>query len=138
MGMDFTVQKALRVAREEERVDRALQQLSGAHVNSVSSRRVQNGVSARRPLNANGQHGGLPPPPVLPPLLLVGLLPPRLRHHRLVWVRASAAARRSTGLTPAPALLGAALVRGAGSADTSAKSAGRPAISQLQVLDRRR
>lgn len=41
MGKDFTVQKALSVAREEERVDRALEQFSAAHVDSVSSRRVK-------------------------------------------------------------------------------------------------
>ncbi|KAH6933758.1 hypothetical protein HPB50_018069 [Hyalomma asiaticum] len=46
MGKDFTVQKALSVAREEERVDRALEQLSGAHVDSVSSRRVHDSVPA--------------------------------------------------------------------------------------------
>ncbi|KAH6945709.1 hypothetical protein HPB50_009688 [Hyalomma asiaticum] len=82
--------------------------------------------------------GAPPPPPVLPPLLLVGLLPPRLRHRRLVWVHASAADRRSTGQTPAPAPLGAALVRGAGSAATSLRSADRLGIRQLlQVLERR-
>ncbi|KAH6926573.1 hypothetical protein HPB50_019812 [Hyalomma asiaticum] len=82
--------------------------------------------------------GAFPPPPVLPPLLLGGLLPPRLRHPRLAWVRATAAARRSTGPTPAPALLGVVLVRGVGSAGTSLKSAGRPGIRLLQDLSRRR
>lgn len=99
----------------------------------------------RRPRPALRERAPVPdtrktfPASVLPPLLLLGLLPPRLRHRRLVWVRASAAARRSTGPTPAPALLGAALVRGAGSAGTTLKSAGRLDVRQLlQVQDRRR
>ncbi|KAH6926612.1 hypothetical protein HPB50_019920 [Hyalomma asiaticum] len=72
--------------------------------------------------------GASPPAPVLPP---------RLRHRRLAQVRASAAARRSTRPIPALAPLEAALVRGAGSAGTSLKSADHPGIRQLlQILDR--
>ncbi|KAH6928346.1 hypothetical protein HPB50_014902 [Hyalomma asiaticum] len=68
------------------------------------------------------------PPPVLPPLLLGGLLPPRLRIRRLEWLRAFTDAGRSTGPALAPALLGAALVRGAGIAGSSpvSRSLGSP------------
>ncbi|KAL1472729.1 hypothetical protein MTO96_039145 [Rhipicephalus appendiculatus] len=60
MGKDFSVQKALDVAREEERVDRALLQLSGVQVDAVSSRPVQVSVSARRILHNAGPNGGRP------------------------------------------------------------------------------
>ncbi|KAL1446375.1 hypothetical protein MTO96_044607, partial [Rhipicephalus appendiculatus] len=61
MGKDFSAQKALDVAREEERVDRALLQLSGVQVDAVSSRPIQNGVSARRILHNARPNGGRPP-----------------------------------------------------------------------------
>ncbi|KAL1486627.1 hypothetical protein MTO96_031315 [Rhipicephalus appendiculatus] len=61
MGKDFTVQKALDVAREEERVDRALLQLSG----SISRRRVVASDSRWRRSSPNssnaGPNGGRPP-----------------------------------------------------------------------------
>ncbi|KAH6922371.1 hypothetical protein HPB50_013411 [Hyalomma asiaticum] len=37
------------------------QQFSCVHVDTVFSRRVQDGVPARRSVHGNGQHGGLPP-----------------------------------------------------------------------------
>ncbi|KAH6945017.1 hypothetical protein HPB50_006743 [Hyalomma asiaticum] len=134
MGKDFTVQKALSVAREEERVDRALQQFSGAHMAPprvgllMAMANMADFLPEVRGKMAPAFFllGAPPPPPVLPPVLLLGLLPPRLRHSRLVWVRASAAARRSTGPTPAPSLLGAAPVGGVGSAGTSLKQSSTP------------
>ncbi|KAL1477059.1 hypothetical protein MTO96_036056, partial [Rhipicephalus appendiculatus] len=61
MGKDFTVQKALDIAKEDERVDRALLQLSGVQVDAVSSRSIQDSVSARRILQNAGPNGGRPP-----------------------------------------------------------------------------
>ncbi|KAL1476076.1 hypothetical protein MTO96_036787 [Rhipicephalus appendiculatus] len=61
MGKDFTVQKALHIAKEEELVDRALLQLSGVQVDAVSSRSIQDSVSARRILQNAGPNGGRPP-----------------------------------------------------------------------------
>ncbi|KAL1479486.1 hypothetical protein MTO96_051804 [Rhipicephalus appendiculatus] len=61
MGKDFTVQKALDIAKEEERVDRALLQLSGVQVDAVSSRTVQDGGATRRILQNGGPNGGRPP-----------------------------------------------------------------------------
>ncbi|KAL1440585.1 hypothetical protein MTO96_001139 [Rhipicephalus appendiculatus] len=44
MGSNFTIQKALDLAREEERVDRALLHFSSVQVDAVSSRPVQDGA----------------------------------------------------------------------------------------------
>ncbi|XP_049271644.1 uncharacterized protein LOC125758447 [Rhipicephalus sanguineus] len=61
LGKDFTVQKALDIAKEEERVDRALLQLSGVQVDTVSSRTVQDGGATRRIRQNGGPNGGRPP-----------------------------------------------------------------------------
>ncbi|XP_037508787.1 uncharacterized protein LOC119385417 [Rhipicephalus sanguineus] len=61
LGKDFTVQKALDIAKEEERVDRALLQLSGVQVDAVSLRTVQDGGATRRIRQNGGPNGGRPP-----------------------------------------------------------------------------
>ncbi|KAL1414300.1 hypothetical protein MTO96_030535 [Rhipicephalus appendiculatus] len=49
-----TTLKALDLAREEERVDRASQQVAGLAIDAVSSRAIQDGGSARRPRQEPG------------------------------------------------------------------------------------
>ncbi|KAL1454690.1 hypothetical protein MTO96_043715 [Rhipicephalus appendiculatus] len=56
MGQEFTIQKALNVAKEEERVDRALQQVSALTIDAVSSRPTRHGGAKRRPRQEVGQH----------------------------------------------------------------------------------
>ncbi|KAL1425310.1 hypothetical protein MTO96_019284 [Rhipicephalus appendiculatus] len=104
MGRNFTIQKALDLAQEEERVDRALLHLSSLQVDAVSSRPI----------------------------------PPLRRCRRLVRVLATAAARRSTGRTPPPALLGAGRARGAECADTSRESAAPLRSRRLVIRAHRR
>ncbi|KAH8029432.1 hypothetical protein HPB51_000387 [Rhipicephalus microplus] len=58
MGKDFSVQKALDVAREKERVDCVLLQLSVARVDAVSSRPIQEArPNGGRPPQASLQDG---------------------------------------------------------------------------------
>ncbi|KAH6928337.1 hypothetical protein HPB50_014579 [Hyalomma asiaticum] len=61
MGKDFTMKKALNVAYEEERVDRAIQQFSDLQFDIVSSRRAQDGVPAHRSLMAMAKVAALLP-----------------------------------------------------------------------------
>ncbi|KAL1466859.1 hypothetical protein MTO96_042466 [Rhipicephalus appendiculatus] len=53
MGSNFTIQKALDLAREEEPVDRALMQLSGVQVDAVSSRPVEDGAGSASTASAS-------------------------------------------------------------------------------------
>ncbi|KAH8034283.1 hypothetical protein HPB51_022733 [Rhipicephalus microplus] len=61
MGKDFSLRKALDVAREEERDDHVLLQLSGPQVDAVSSCPLQNGGSSRRTNQDARPSGGRPP-----------------------------------------------------------------------------
>ncbi|KAL1468103.1 hypothetical protein MTO96_041699 [Rhipicephalus appendiculatus] len=62
MGQEFTIQKAMDVAKEEERVDRALQQVSALTIDAVSSRPTRHGGAKHRPRQEVGQHGDRLPP----------------------------------------------------------------------------
>ncbi|KAL1468841.1 hypothetical protein MTO96_041228 [Rhipicephalus appendiculatus] len=62
MGQEFTIQKALDVAKEEERVDRALQQVSALTIDAVFSRPTRHGGAERRPWQEVGQRGDRLPP----------------------------------------------------------------------------
>ncbi|KAH8025493.1 hypothetical protein HPB51_008979 [Rhipicephalus microplus] len=140
MGKDFSVQKALDVARKEEHADRALLLFSGPKVDAVSSRSMQDGGSAHRanqdgrpkvsrPPQASLQDGGgrTSPSCTSSPSAAADTSSPASTPAVI------AAARHGIGPTPPLALPGAGRVRGEDIADTSRGSAvllwSRPVIN---------
>ncbi|KAL1476852.1 hypothetical protein MTO96_036187 [Rhipicephalus appendiculatus] len=57
MGRNFTIQKALDLAREEERVDRTLLHFSSLQVDAISSRPVQDGAGVASTASASSPTG---------------------------------------------------------------------------------